>query len=295
MSKPHRSHTLQGEPLIPTTSPTQLPRAAKEKELHIQQDLKSRFELLNLKSPRFSFSSFGASLKHPAPVHSSWLRDPTPPATPDPEQAAQTRGDGRFPIPVGGKSSRGNGQYGTICGLQKRWFWGLVVVAAVVLLGTCIGVGVGVSQSKSNSSHDTGSSGASDGTTSSSGSVTVTTTMTSSATGTYTSATATATQTGGVDCPNGNGTTYQVPGSTVQFLHLCGVDYSGDTEATDIKNVQTDSMADCMDNCAGTEGCTGCGWGYQDGDSLYEHTCWLKSGLKTSHVADTAWAFAILT
>ncbi|KAK9794185.1 putative fmnh2-dependent monooxygenase protein [Seiridium cardinale] len=236
-----------------------------------KEDLKSRFELLNLRSPRFSFSSFGASLKQPAPVHSSWLRDPTPPGTPDPEEAARRGGgDGRFPMPAGGKNIRERDRRDRICGLQKRWFWGLIAVAAVVLLGVCIGVGVGVSQSKNNVSHSTGSGGASGSTESSSTSATATatTTITSGSTATSTLASATTTSTGGVDCPAGNDTTYSVPGSTVQFLHLCGLDYSGDGEATDIKNVQTDSMADCMTNCAGTEGCTGCGWGYVDGDSL---------------------------
>lgn len=293
MSKAYRSYTLQGEPLIPTTSPTQLPRAAKEKELHFQQDLKSRFELLNLKSPRFSFTSFGGTPKQPAPVHSSWLRDPTPPATPDPEQAAQRGGsEGRFPIPAGGKNIREKrSRDGRVCGLERRWFWILVAVVAVVLLGICIGIGVGVGQSKSSASHNTGSGSS---TAVSSGPATATETVTTGSTATSTSASATATSTGGVDCPAGNGTTYQVPGSTARFLHLCGVDYSGTDGATDIKNVQTDSMAGCMRNCAGTEGCTGCGWGYQEGDSLYEHTCWLKSGLNTPRTADSAWAFAVL-
>lgn len=289
----YRSSTLQGQPLIPTTSPTQLPRAAKEKDIEFKQDLKSRFELLNLKSPRFSLGSFSPSLKQPAPVHSTWLSDPTPPATPDPEDARQRGVDGRFPIPPGGTNTK---ERGKLCGLERRWFWGILAVIVVVLLGICVGVGVGVSQSKSNSSHNASSGGVTSSASVSSISTTATpTTATSStATSTSTSATATSTSVGGVDCPAGNGTTYQVPGSTVQFLHLCGVDYSGDGEATDIKHVQTDSMADCMTNCAGTEGCTGCGWGYQDGDSLYEHTCWLKSGLKSSHTADSAWAFAIL-
>ncbi|KAI1852839.1 hypothetical protein JX265_009812 [Neoarthrinium moseri] len=287
--KPYRSSTLQGQPLIPTAFPSEI-RAAKEKDLHLQQDLKSRFELLNLKSPRFSFSSFSSpSVKQPAPVQHSWLRDPTPPATPDPEDARFRGGDGRFPIPPGGKNARDRYTGGRICGLQKRWFWALIAVAAVILLGMCIGIGVGVSQSNSSSSHNAGSGVSANSTASSSTSPSTTTTTTTS-----TSASPTATSIGGVDCPAGNGTTYNVPGSTAKFLHLCGVDYSGDNEAKDLKNVQTDSMADCMINCAGTSGCTGCGWGYIDGDSLYEHTCWMKTDLKTGHTSDSSWAFAIL-
>ncbi|KAF7514652.1 hypothetical protein G7054_g15127 [Neopestalotiopsis clavispora] len=291
--KPYRSGTLgsiQGQqPLIPRTpSLTELKQAQQEKE-----DLRSRFELLNLKSPRFSFTSFAPSLSKPAPVQQSWLRDPTPPGTPDPEEAGRRDGNGMFPIPPGGKNRR-NGD-GRIFGLQKRWFWGLLAVAAVVILGLVIGVAVGVSQSKANSSsHSSTSGGVGNGTDTSASSAAATATTTTGTTATTSTTSATATSTGGVDCPAGNGTTYTVPGSTVQFLHLCGIDYSGDDEATDLGSVQTNSMADCMDNCAGTSGCTGCGWGYVDGDSLFEHTCWLKSGLKQSHTADSGWAFAII-
>lgn len=294
--KPYRSGTLQGQqPLIPRTpSLTELKQAQQEKE-----DLRSRFELLNLKSPRFSLSSFAtSSLKQPQPVQHSWLRDPTPPATPDPEDAGRRGGNGMFPIPPGGKNRR-NGGDGRICGVQRRWFWGLLAVMAVIILGLVIGVAVGVSQAKANassSSHNSSNSGgAGSSSTGSSGtSAGATATTGTGTTATAATASATATATGGVDCPAGNGTTYTVPGSTVQFLHLCGIDYSGSGEATDLGSVQTNSMADCMDNCAGTSGCTGCGWGYVDGDSLFEHTCWLKSGLEQSHTADSGWAFAII-
>ncbi|KAH6647221.1 hypothetical protein BKA67DRAFT_663559 [Truncatella angustata] len=300
--KPYRSSTLQsGQPLFPPTTPTELPRAAREKDLRFQQDLKSRFELLNIKSPRWSLSSFSQSLGKPAPAQQSWLGDPSPPATPDPEAAAaagQRGGDGRFPIPAGGKNARETRRRrdGRICGLERRWFWGLVAVAVVVLLGICIGVGVAVSQSKSNSSHNAGAGGSSSSSSNSSTGTlaTATSTGTTGSTASSTSASATATATGGTDCPAGNATTYTVPGSTKTFMHYCGLDYSGDSEATDLKSVTTDSMADCMANCAGTYGCTGCGWGYVDGDSLYEHTCWLKSDLKTAHKADSSWAFAVL-
>ncbi|KAI0137089.1 hypothetical protein BJ170DRAFT_604486 [Xylariales sp. AK1849] len=280
--KPYRSSTLTGRPLIP---PEQRAKGSEQ-----EQEVKSRFELLNLKPPRFSFGSLSPSLKQPAPVYSSWLRDPTPPTTPD---EALEGSEGRFSIPLGGKTPR---EERRICGLKRRWFWGLLAVMLVVLIGMAIGVGVGVSGSQ-RTSHETGGGAQS----SSSGtegvsqtSITPSATETTTVTATTTSSSSTATMTAGIDCPAGNGSTFAVPGSTVTFLHLCGVDYSGDGEAVDIKNVPTDSMADCMTNCAGTAGCTGCGWGYVDGDSLYQHTCWLKSGLKTPHTVDEGWAFAIM-
>jgi hypothetical protein len=140
--KPHRSSTLTGDPLLSGS------QRGKDKEQ--EQEVKSRFELLNLRSPRFSIGSLGSSLKHPAPIYSSWLRDPTPPATPD---EAQEGGEGRFPIPPGGKTPR---EERGICGLRRRLFWGLLIVLLVILLGIAIGVGVGVSQSQRTSSHDTG-------------------------------------------------------------------------------------------------------------------------------------------
>ncbi|KAK0733821.1 hypothetical protein B0T26DRAFT_818327 [Lasiosphaeria miniovina] len=95
------------------------------------------------------------------------------------------------------------------------------------------------------------------------------------------------------DCPAANNTIYQVPGSTKSFLRLCGVDYSG-SGATDILNVTTTNMAQCMDRCATLDKCTGCGWGFIAGDVGDAHRCWMKTALKTGHEATTDWCFAIL-
>ena len=82
-----------------------------------------------------------------------------------------------------------------------------------------------------------------------------------------------------------------MPGSDKRFLRVCGVDYSGGAELT---HVPTQSMLDCMTNCAGTYGCVGAGWGYLDGDVGYEHQCWMKSKLAKPRDVALDWSFAIL-
>jgi hypothetical protein len=95
-------------------------------------------------------------------------------------------------------------------------------------------------------------------------------------------------------CPAVNNTIYNVPRSDKRFLRLCGLDYSGMRGAVDISHVPTSSFAECMDNCAGTVGCSGCSWGPLKGDEKDEHRCWLKSTLQGSHEVETTWCFGIL-
>lgn len=205
-----------------------------------------------------------------------------------------------------------------IFGIRKRMFWVLVALLCAVLLVIIIAVSVGVSMGKKNSGNDsdlsavtpTASSSPQIGT---SGATTVTATETTPASTVTTTATKeedmkhSSTPTpkpmpGGsaqVDCPAANGTTYQVPGSDKKFLRICGVDYTGSgsrKEATDIGQVQTETMLDCMKNCAGTSGCDACAWGYLDGDQGTLHRCWMKSNLAQSggHEVDEDWSFAIL-
>jgi hypothetical protein len=106
------------------------------------------------------------------------------------------------------------------------------------------------------------------------------------------------TTTSRASCPAANNTIYSVPGSDKSFLRICGIDYSGefggDARAKDIGVVITKNMEDCIVNCAGYPGCTGCGWGIIQGDEGDEHRCWLKSRLGKSHVARPGWDFAIL-
>lgn len=97
------------------------------------------------------------------------------------------------------------------------------------------------------------------------------------------------------NCPAINGTVYEVPGSTKKFLQLCGVDYGKEDGAVDIRNVYTNTEEDCIDNCAGTTGCTGCGWGFIDGDDGPPYRCWLKSHVdEKPHSANKTWHFAML-
>ncbi|KAL2160987.1 hypothetical protein VTH06DRAFT_8699 [Thermothelomyces fergusii] len=95
------------------------------------------------------------------------------------------------------------------------------------------------------------------------------------------------------DCPALNNTIYHVPGSTKSFLRVCGIDYSG-SGATDLVHTWTNSMADCMNSCASFDQCTGCAWGYLDGDDGPRHRCYMKKDLTKPHQAVSDWCFAIL-
>jgi hypothetical protein len=105
---------------------------------------------------------------------------------------------------------------------------------------------------------------------------------------------ATPTATTVTGCPSVNNTLYTVPNSTATFLRICGVDYSGVGEASDLETVETTSMDDCMATCAAYSGCTGCSWGPIANDTGNEHRCWLKNDLGRSHSAETDWLFGVL-
>lgn len=80
----------------------------------------------------------------------------------------------------------------------------------------------------------------------------------------------------------------------MRFLRLCDVDYAG-TAAEDIRNVPTESMAECMRNCAGTWGCTGCGWGPMHvGEGPPDFRCWMKGDLGGTPVSREGWEFAVM-
>ncbi|RYP10672.1 hypothetical protein DL765_008032 [Monosporascus sp. GIB2] len=217
-----------------------------------------------------------------------------------------------------------------ILGLRRKMFWVLLVLIGIVLLVVVIAVGVGVglgnrdSRSAGSSSSavagdsDSDSSGADPAATTISTDVppettaaaTMTTAPSASPTKAHSSSTAsspkpTATDSphrGGarLDCPAANGTTYQVPGSIKRFLRVCGVDYRsghGQGFATEVGRVETETMLDCMKNCAGTWGCEGCGWGYLEGDDPGPlHTCFMKRDLRAGarREVDDGWSFALL-
>ncbi|KAK5656427.1 hypothetical protein OQA88_4808 [Cercophora sp. LCS_1] len=96
------------------------------------------------------------------------------------------------------------------------------------------------------------------------------------------------------DCPSGNNTLYTVSGSTKTFLRVCGIDYSGANGATDLAHIYTNSMVECMNVCASYDRCTGCGWGWVEGDTGVSHRCWMKSDLRVSHRARDDYGFGVL-
>ncbi|KAI1371408.1 hypothetical protein F4677DRAFT_310236 [Hypoxylon crocopeplum] len=260
---------------------------------------------------RAYFAPANGSEKHQR-LPSTWLGDATPPSTPRQSDVRLDDGlddelDQRFPVggaifppPLGGQKPPSEKR---ILGLRRTQFWWLLALVAILLVVAIgVGVGVGVSKGVSHGSSSAAAAAAasspvSTSTTPSSGMSTTTSTSTTSVPSSTGMLSSTPTPTGNtegkIDCPAANGTTYQVPGSNKQFLRICGIDYSGD-EAEDLRQVPTESILDCMKNCAGTSECTGCGWGYLEGDTGTQHTCFLKGNLKKSHEADVNWAFAVL-
>lgn len=82
----------------------------------------------------------------------------------------------------------------------------------------------------------------------------------------------------------------RIPGLAKDFLRLCGVDYT----ANDLGNFLAGNMAECIDACAAMERCTGCSWGYLDGDKGNKHRCWLKGSLQTAREQPSDWCFAMI-
>lgn len=97
-----------------------------------------------------------------------------------------------------------------------------------------------------------------------------------------------------IDCPGANGTEFTAPGTNKTFLQICGVEFSGPGEAIDIGHTITNTMQECMVNCAAFPNCTGCSWGYLPGDVGNEHECWMKTSLIEGHTTSDQWCFAIL-
>ncbi|KAI0376325.1 hypothetical protein F5Y04DRAFT_286059 [Hypomontagnella monticulosa] len=251
---------------------------------------------------RAYFAPASGSEKHQR-LPSTWLGDATPPASPRPSGERLPVGRDELPARPTRQTSQDKKR---IFGLRRSQFWWLLaLIGLLIIVAIGVGVGVGVGRSVGQNSGDTAAAAAAASASSSSptntalGSSTTTSgnpteSSTSSSTTSPSSAPSpTGNAEGKIDCPAANGTIYQVPGSTKQFLRICGIDYSGN-EAEDLRQVQTESILDCMKNCAGTFGCTGCGWGYLEGDTGTQHTCWLKGNLKKSHEADINWAFAVL-
>ncbi|AEO54540.1 hypothetical protein MYCTH_2297208 [Thermothelomyces thermophilus ATCC 42464] len=186
---------------------------------------------------------------------------------------------------------------------RKKALWGIFAVGALILIGVAVGVGVGLGvglKAKGGAAAeptDTPSSSIPELGPNTSPIPTEAPTITPGGTGasadTTTGSPPAPRPTYNSDCPALNNTIYHVPGSTKSFLRVCGVDYGG-SGATDLAQAWTDSMADCMNSCASFDQCTGCAWGYLDGDEGAQHRCYMKKDLKKAHQADSDWCFAIL-
>ncbi|KAI1422228.1 hypothetical protein F5Y12DRAFT_644714 [Xylaria sp. FL1777] len=233
---------------------------------------------------------------------SSWLGDATPPASahpsleePRPEEFSQA------------SNEREQNDKKTILGLQRPWFWTLLaIIAVVIIVAVGVGVGIGVPREANSSKSASAVGAASDATstTKTSSDTTETGGMTAATASSSPTPTRTPTESTQVtmatpkattSCPEINGTVYEVPGSTKKFVQLCGVDYGKGDGAVDIRNVYTDTAEDCIDNCAGTTGCTGCGWGFIEGDKGPPYRCWLKNNLDgRPHSANMSWYFSVL-
>lgn len=198
----------------------------------------------------------------------------------------------------------------TICGVTARLFWLLLGAAGLlVAIGVGVGVGVGLAGHHKSSAQPGyvetvwgkfplmatctninlyDSPVATPTETSHTSSLTSTTSSSTTASATNPASSHL------LSCPNGNGTKYDVPDSKKTFLLICGIDYSGADEATDLGSLYTIDMEDCMTNCATFPGCTACGWGVIPGDPGSEHRCWLKGSLQKTHQSKSGWYFAIL-
>ncbi|KAI0205295.1 hypothetical protein F4808DRAFT_411228 [Astrocystis sublimbata] len=231
--------------------------------------------------------------KHGDP--SSWLGDATPPASLD--ELRPVPGEGENP-PRNNDEPKNEKR---ILGFRRRWFWLLLGIIGIIIIAVAVGVGVGVGSSRANDTSDAAPTSDSDST-GSTGSTGSTMTRTSKTPGMSVMASPTPTRTSTAapqektNCPDVNGTVYKVPGTPKKFLQLCGVDHGEEDGAIDIRNITTETAQDCIDNCAGTSGCTGCGWGFIEGDDERPpYRCWLKSKVNgEGHRAVADWQFAVL-
>ncbi|KAK0656221.1 hypothetical protein B0T16DRAFT_31520 [Cercophora newfieldiana] len=216
----------------------------------------------------------------------------------------------------GGSGGAAESQDGDPASRRKYRLTVLIIALLLIALPISIGVGLGVGLKN----RALGSSGAAAGAAASSSSPSPTganptalptnpdviaspsasqTKPTNISSSSSSSSRATPTSTGAVPnlaCPSANNTLYRVPGMTKTFLHICGIDYSGATGATDLSHVYTSSMAECLNVCASYDKCTGAGWGFVSGDaaSSTSHRCWMKNDLRVSHTARDDYCFGIL-
>ncbi|CAK7217242.1 hypothetical protein SCUCBS95973_003079 [Sporothrix curviconia] len=238
-----------------------------------------------------------------------------------PPALREGRKPGRKPVSEDQDTRSVDSYYNGDRGGRRFWMIAGGVMFFVIAVAVGVGVGVGLTLSKKNS-HTTKYTPVANNSTASASTATPTTSLaspvaaalstTAATTATSTSSTSSssslsATATSLTDCPAANGTTYTVPGSSTKFLRFCGIDYSGTGAAVDLSHLPTTSMDDCMNNCAGTSGCTACGWGPPNSSTTStdstgfvvsgkNYQCYLKSTLgsaKTATSAESDWCFAI--
>ncbi|KAM7205278.1 hypothetical protein V8F33_001109 [Rhypophila sp. PSN 637] len=152
-----------------------------------------------------------------------------------------------------------------VCGLGRSVFLVLLVLAWLAIVGVGVGVGVKIGVLDRNQGSDND-----DGASSNSGNSAL----------------------ASLQCPEGANTQVQTTGGA-KFLHLCGVDFSGPGEATDIASERTPTFKECLEACARTQGCTGAGWGPALPDKPARATCWMKNNLNLSHDSPPDWNFGI--
>ncbi|KAM7184051.1 hypothetical protein V8F20_012375 [Naviculisporaceae sp. PSN 640] len=187
---------------------------------------------------------------------------------------------------------------GVVCGIRRRAFWVIIAMIILFFIALALGVGLGVGLTKGNappSPTTTSSSSPANAPPPDSGKDSSPSPSEPTASAPVPSGTGTPKIL--PKCPAANNTLYTTTTTSntkKTFLRVCGVDYSGVGGATDLRNVRTETMAECMDACAELSGCTGCGWGQIPGDTTSKHRCWLKTDLQTPHNATTDWDFAIL-
>ncbi|KAK1756150.1 hypothetical protein QBC47DRAFT_181231 [Echria macrotheca] len=173
------------------------------------------------------------------------------------------------PSPLAGGAGAGDGR--RILGMKRNAFFITVALATfLVVVAIAVGVGVGIALGK----HDGSSSSPSS----------------TPRPFPLPTAQANTSSTKPIACPANNLTLYTSPvNASRHYTLLCGRDYNSGAGTLDLYNQPTDTMAECIDTCAGEPACVGAGWG----SYLGKNVCWLKSYLATPQDSPI-WYFAAL-
>lgn len=94
-----------------------------------------------------------------------------------------------------------------------------------------------------------------------------------------------------IRCPTDNLTVFTEPTESKRYVILCGRDYHSNLGAKELRNLETNSLKECIDVCAqDTTGCSAVGWGYHE--YYRSNRCFLKSSIGQSHDSAT-WVVAV--